>query len=80
MFNLFWYITGKNRRFYKMPIRIIWGQISNLSPRFPEPFNVLKSTPHGSGLVPLRSTILRMRGPCIRTFLNSLRKNDGPLR
>ena len=70
MFNLFWYITGKNRRFYKMPIWIIWGQISNLSPRFPEPFNVLKSTPHGSGF----------RGPCIWTFLNSLRKNDGPVR
>jgi len=42
MFNLFWYITGKNRRFYKMPIWIIWGQILNLSPRFPEPFNVFR--------------------------------------
>jgi hypothetical protein len=28
----------------------------------PAPFNVPKSTPHGSGF----------RGPCIRTFLNSL--------
>ena len=35
MFNLFWYITGKNRRFYKTPIWIIGGQISNLSPSFP---------------------------------------------
>jgi len=72
MFNLFWYITGKNRRFYKMPICSSFPH--------PEPFNVLKSTPHGSGLVPLRSTILRIRGPCIWTFLNSLRKNDGPVR
>jgi hypothetical protein len=41
----------------------------------PSPFNVPQSTPHGSGLVPLRSTILRIRGPCIRAFLNSLQRD-----
>jgi hypothetical protein len=27
----------------------------------PSPFNVRKSTPHGSGFIPLRSMILRIR-------------------
>jgi len=40
----------------------------------PSPFNVARSTPHGSGLAPFCSAILRIRGPCICTFLKSLQK------
>jgi|GEM_PF-3470017 len=74
MFNLFWYITGKNRRFYKTPIcgvSLILRRSTysgdkfrslwawgHLAARCPH----MSPTPHGSGY----------REPCIRAFLNSL--------
>jgi hypothetical protein len=46
-------------------------------PRFPHPlpFNVPESTPHGSASVPLRSTILRMRGAHPGIFEQSEKEN-----
>jgi hypothetical protein len=44
------------------------GRFDEMLKAFEQP----ASTPRGSGLVPLRSTILRMRGPCIWMFLNRL--------